>query len=247
MVRNLVTGDERIYRTDALDTTSFRLLISRFTLSKSMLSNKLNLLTGYDLNIENGNGKRLSFGENIISDIALFGVLDYQPIEKLKIRPSLRAIHNSKFGNEILGTNFKMAPIIPSLQVKYDLASFLFLRASVARGFRSPTLKEMNFFFVDINHNITGNPDLKAETSENYNVMLDYRNDYGKGHMITMSYGMFHNHIKDKINLALQDAANNRYTYVNIGEFRSQGISFNIDYYMLNWQFTSTSLLNTKN
>ena len=53
----------------------------------------------------------------------------------------------------------------------------LIFRTSYGKGFRSPSLKELYFNFVDINHNIIGNTNLLAEYSNNFTANLQWKND----------------------------------------------------------------------
>jgi outer membrane receptor for ferrienterochelin and colicins len=69
----------------------------------------------------------------------------------------LRYAYNTRYG----------APVIPSLNVRWQLNQGFTLRASYANGFRAPSLKELYLFFVDVNHDIVGNEDLDAERSHN--------------------------------------------------------------------------------
>lgn len=59
-------------------------------------------------------------------------------------------------------------PFIPSINAKLALTSDIDFRLSYARGFRSPSLRELYFSFFDANHQVVGNPDLKAETSHSF-------------------------------------------------------------------------------
>jgi outer membrane receptor for ferrienterochelin and colicins len=69
-------------------------------------------------------------------------------------------------------TKYK-APIVPSINFKYSWGDNHNLRFSYARGFRAPSLKELYLFFIDSNHEIEGNPDLKAENSNSFNFSLN--------------------------------------------------------------------------
>ena len=77
-------------------------------------------------------------------------------LKNINIRPGLRFINNSVYD---------APPVIPSINTKFVLSKDLDLRLAYARGFRSPSLRELYFNFFDANHQIIGNPDLKAETS----------------------------------------------------------------------------------
>ena len=68
-------------------------------------------------------------------------------------------------------------------------------RFSYAKGFRSPSLKELFFEFVDINHNIVGNRNLQSENSDNFQINLDFEerfNDF----KFELGTKLFYNDIK---------------------------------------------------
>ena len=106
------------------------------------------------------------------------------------------------------------------------------MRASYAQGFRAPSLKELYFLFVDVNHNIVGNTGLEAERSHNFNLGLNYRKALRTG-VFTAEVGGFYNIIEDLITLAQIDAT--QYSYVNIGEYRTAGGSVGIGWDNGHW------------
>src|SRR5699024_8277242 len=112
------------------------------------------------------------------------------------------------------------APIIPSINLKYGIFSNsrndLTLRASYARGFRSPSIKELYYTFVDANHNIVGNSDLEAETSNNYNLSLHYNVLFNKVEWMNKLV-LFYNDIHNRITLA--QANIKEYSYFNLNRF----------------------------
>lgn len=246
--RNLVTGDEVPYRPEDQDTTQFSLFNSRGIYNSRIPMHNLSWSAGYDFSRETGLGKRIPTNVPGINDIALFGSLEYAPTKEWQFRPSLRILHNSRFGQPILtsafGDRFKMAPLIPSLQIKFNLSSHLAFRGSYSKGFRAPSLKELNFYFVDVNHNIHGNDSLKAETSDNFILSFDYRHQLTKTMGTVFSFSLFNNVIVNKINLALIDIKTNYYTYINIGRFRSQGLNTNFEFFTSrsNLQFSAMFL-----
>lgn len=246
--RDLVTGMETPYRPEDQDTTSFRYFNSRGIYSKYDPEAKFNFIGGYDFSQQHGYGKRIPATNPGISDVALFGSLEYAPNKTWEVRPSLRVLYNSRFGDpmfkSLFGDHLKIAPVIPSLQLKYNLSEHLSFRGSFSKGFRAPDLKELYFYFVDVNHNVHGNENLQAETSDNYILSFDYRHKLPKGMGTVFAFSLYNNIIRNKINLALSDASTNLYTYINIGRFRSQGLNINFEFFtrQFSWSFNSSFL-----
>lgn len=217
-VKNLVTGNEQLTpNSEDHDTTSFSLFTFRGTYT-TRRPKIWNTQTGYDINIEDGSGKRLSGNIRQIGDFALFYIADIKKGSRLNLRPGIRAIYNTSY----------RAPLIPSLNLRYAINEALTIRASYARGFRAPALKELSLFFVDVNHNIQGNPNLRAETSDNLMANIQYQWQHSKLTFKTDA-GLFYNTIRDMISLALIDAATQLYSYVNIDHYKTTGVTANAD------------------
>lgn len=213
--RDLTTlEDTRINNDEQQDTNRFQNWLARATYSSSRPLSKINYQFGYDINIEHGKGRRLQQNSQHIQDYAIFATAEYKPESRFNIRPGLRYAVNSRFN----------VPILPSLNVKYDITATTALRASYARGYRAPSLKEMNMEFIDVNHNITGNPNLKPEESDNVQVAFNWQH-----RTTTKVYRAevtgFYNHIFDMIALAVTDISTMRYSYINVEKFRSQGFN----------------------
>ena len=233
--RNLVTGTETPYRPEDQDTSIFTMVNSRGVYTNNNPSDAVAWTAGYDFVRETATGKRIPADLPGITDLAVFGSMEYSPSKEWQIRPSLRILHNSRFGQPILSSVFgnraTLAPLIPSFQVKYNLSKHLCFRGSYAKGFRAPSLKELNFYFVDMSHNVHGNDSLKAEISDNFILSFDYRHPFSSTSGAIFSFSLFNNIIRNKINLALIDFNTNYYTYINIGRFRSQGLSTNFEFH----------------
>jgi outer membrane receptor for ferrienterochelin and colicins len=191
------------------DTSQFSLINARGSFILGERNSVFRTELGYDLVYETALGKRIEDGEQALGDYALFATAEYIPIENLTIKPGLRVAHNTRYN----------APIIPSLNIRYQLQNFVF-RGSVAQGFRAPDLKELYFFFVDINHNIIGNRDLIAEKSINYQGSLQWLK-VKKEAIFKTEVSAFYNRVSDLITLAMIDEV--RYSYVNAGDFNVNG------------------------
>lgn len=211
--RNLVSlEDTRINNNEQQDTNRFQNWLARATYSSSRPLARLDFQVGYDVNIERGTGKRLQNKEQMIQDYALFATAEYKPLTRINIRPGVRYAFNSRFD----------VPVLPSLNVKYEVSAVTAIRASYARGYRAPSLKEMNMELIDVNHNVVGNPQLQAERSDNLQLALNWQHRTNTK-VYRAEVAGFYNHIFDMISLAVTDLSIMRYTYINVDEFKSQG------------------------
>lgn len=199
------------------DTSIFDAIMFKASYCKSNDTNKLNYQTGVDVNIERGEGKRILDNNQSIADYAVFVSGQYKPFKKLNIQPGLRYSYNTKY----------TAPLVYSVNIKYDLSKAINLRASYARGFRSPSLKELYLYFVDVNHDVQGNPNLQSEYSHNVNLSGVYNFSKNK-HYLTLEANLFYNYIQNIITLAQKQGL--LYTYINIDQYRTQGGGLSVTY-----------------
>lgn len=207
------------------DTTNFNAFLARGFISRNKTDKKLNYQVGYDINIESASGKRIESGSQTIGDYAGFGSVSYTPINWMTIQPGVRFSYNSAY----------KAPVTPSVHIKMNPVEHLIIRVSYARGFRAPSIKELYFDFFDINHNIYGNLDLKAEYSNNINLQLSYNKPFKQYHLMKITPTVFFNDIKNDIEL-IQDYSNGEggnvlpYTYGNLSSNRIVGYNLRVQY-----------------
>lgn len=197
------------------DTTGFGSFLSRGMYAYRTESGILGTQLGYDANIEWGTGERIGGEEHVISDVAAFATMQYKPVEWLSLQPGLRYAYNSQFSS----------PLIYALHTKAGPFNGFMARASYSNGFRSPSIKEMYLYFVDVNHNITGNPDLIPEYSNHVQLQLTHRIERVKYGTET-EVRFFLNNIDDQITLAETDDLS--YTYFNLDHTRTMGYSASI-------------------
>lgn len=202
------------------DTSNFHQLMSRGTYANVALSSKVKYQLGYEFNHEFAIGSRIVDQKQNMGDYNLFMSAELKPLSRLLIRPAFRVIYHTKY----------QAPFVPSLNLKYDLTDDIILRASYARGFRAPTLKELYLMFVDASHNIKGNPNLEAETSNNIQLGATYTYKL-ESKVFRFEPNLFYNQIQNLIELARVGNGNTvAYQYVNINSFTSAGLSLNTEY-----------------
>lgn len=207
------------------DTTRFKAGMARGFLSRAEDKGKFNYQLGYDINIEYGSGQKIEDGSQLIGDYAMFASIKYRPVDMFVIQPGVRFSYNTAY----------KAPVTPSVHIKLNPVERLTIRASYARGFRAPSIKELYFDFYDINHDIYGNSNLEAEYSNNVNLGVDYTQSFQKKQVIKVAPGFFFNYIKNDIELVPDfsnegSGTNQPYTYANFSSNRLLGASINITY-----------------
>jgi iron complex outermembrane receptor protein len=87
-----------------------------------------------------------------VNELAVYAYAQQTLFEKLTLSAGLRLENNSKFGNEL----------VPIGGLTYSLSEATTFKASVSKGFRSPTVMEMYLY--------APNPDLQPERMMNYEL-----------------------------------------------------------------------------
>ncbi|MBE8713763.1 TonB-dependent receptor plug domain-containing protein [Sphingobacterium hungaricum] len=212
---DLETGEVSLTVGDGLqDLAKFNALFFRST-AQYKLNNYVNTQVGLELQNENTSGDRIN-GSPTITNFAAFLSSEIKPLSWAIIRPGLRFLHNSVYD---------APPVIPSLNTKFKLNEQFDLRLSYARGFRSPALRELYFEFVDANHTIYGNENLKAEHSDSFNGYLSYLNTFESNNNLSISLGGFYNRYDNFIDYAIDPNNPAITTYVNINNFKTTGVT----------------------
>ena len=205
------------------DTTTLQQFASRTFIAYNPKESKINFQLGYDLNVATGKGGRLKDENNnaiVMTDIAAFASFTYKPNEKLSIQPAVRYGFNSKFTT---------TPTL-SATIKYDISKKVIYRLSYGMGYRAPNLKEMYLSFQNINHNIRGNEDLKAERSHNVSTSIEYAHTI-KVHTYKLKVNAFFNHKYNGIFLSQKEGTDDtEYTYVNAYKYQTLGAQFDLAY-----------------
>ncbi|HTE12856.1 MAG TPA: TonB-dependent receptor [Chitinophagaceae bacterium] len=194
------------------DIAKLNSFIFRPTLQYSV-SSRVSLQTGIDINREAASGQRIS-GKPVITDYALFVSTEMKLGNWINIRPGLRFIKNAVYD---------APPVIPSVNTKLSLSKTLDLRVAYAYGFRSPALRELYFSFHDANHDIEGNPNLKAEHSNSFNGSLSWTSPNKGDVQLVSALGGFYNLFNNQINTAQTAPNSTLYTYINIDRFKTTG------------------------
>ncbi|MBI9064276.1 MAG: TonB-dependent receptor [Marinilabiliaceae bacterium] len=176
------------------------------------------LQAGVDLNVEFMKGERIPSSGEQIGDYAVFVNANFNMLESLEVQPGLRYAYNTDYS----------APLVYSFNVKWNISNQWNWRASFARGFRAPDLKELFMEFRDSNHDIFGNPDLEAESSYNYNTSIEFSAKQTI-HAWKLNAMAYYNTVTNMIDLVrMENEKGDQYT--NINEYESTGGSIDLNY-----------------
>lgn len=196
------------------DTSQYHSFMLRGRYIQAEDNKNLNYEVGFDILHEIANGKKIEDNRQDIGDYAIYTTAEYSPFPFLTIRPGIRYSYNTEY----------KAPLTPSLNIRYGFLDRekhkMTLRGSYARGFRAPSIKELYYTFVDANHDIVGNKDLKAEKSDNISLSLHQNLSLSKlsfRNKLTLFYNNIYNQI------ALSQISNTEYSYFNINRFTTTG------------------------
>jgi len=211
------------------DTTSFQAWNIRATLA-SQYRKKLDFKAGLDIRYDYTTGARIQEERAVLGDFAAFVNLRYQPIQALNIEAGIRAAYNTT----------GLVPITYSLGAKWKIKDGMNLRFSYARAIRTPSLKELYLNFVDVNHNIQGNPNLKPEYAHTLSLGWSYNKVYQGGRLVTIAANGFYNYIQQQITLYsyetdslgnfIVDNQSNQYAYFNLEKYQNWGINSQVKY-----------------
>jgi len=153
-------------------------------------------------NLKAMNGKGITFADTTLYELGVYVVMQQTVFEEFTINGGMRLQHNERFGNEW----------IPSLGFAWRILPTTTWKATVSKGFRSPTIRELYMW----NHN----PDLMPERIMSYETGVSQSFLNGKLNAELTGY------VADGDNLIVTGAMGNLY---NTGIIRNQGIEVAIN------------------
>jgi outer membrane receptor for ferrienterochelin and colicins len=169
---------------------------------------------GYDLLFQRAQSGKFGDSSHAADNYALYGNAAVDLLEdRLTVQIGLRGGYNTIYN----------APLIYSLNVLYKPVDRLQLRASYANGFRAPSLKEQYLQFIDQNHNVIGNPDLKPEQGHHAQASASWQLKPERAVRGGLTAIVYYNDVHDLISLANPDADPNSINrvYANITRQRN--------------------------
>jgi len=195
------------------DTSTFWEMNARGNIMKKIYGTELTL--GYDLNSQFGESKKIPVGQKNMQEIAGFSSFKFPLFyENLSAMLGLRIAKNSIYSS----------PIIPTINLMYQPTKKISFRTSYAKGFRAPSLKELYLDFVDQNHDVAGNEQLRAEKADHFQASMSFMFWEKSGDYLQLLTTSIYNNLNDAIGLVKVDPNNAndiRYKYFNINTQRN--------------------------
>ncbi|MEM1088482.1 MAG: TonB-dependent receptor [Pseudomonadota bacterium] len=144
----------------------------------------------------------------------LFALYEFKPTEQLTLTGGLRIDDHERFGSETTGR----------VAAAFNPTDTLTLRASWGQGFKAPTIFQTTFFCCGATE---PNADLQAETSEAFDIGVDFRSPDGKAEA-GITY--FDQDTENQINFSFAVGG-----YENIAQVESQGVELYGAFQFTDW------------
>lgn len=199
----------------SVDSSLFQLYFAKVIFSRPLFNN-IKWMSGLNAQQELGFGERiLAIGDDETTatntELSAFGDLRWAK-KSLSLSLAARETWHSIFGYQFS----------PSFHLKYDLKSKWTSRLSIARGYRSPDLKERFINFIDVNHYIVGNPEITPELSKDFSLEISF-DQMKQEENYKSTFKAYYNQITDRIVLTEYETL--KYHYQNIASSTVYGMS----------------------
>lgn len=215
----IYTGDkENINKQEYESREAF---YSRGNFNNFISSEKFNFQLGYEISIVDGFSSTLSgmYSEKIertMESYDAFVSAEYLPAEKWSFQPGVRLLFSPQFK--------PLAAV--SLSSKYQFNNGIEVRSIIGTSPRTPSYDELYTYFVDVNHDVRGNENLKSERG--YSVFLHLKKSFwfNDDTRWNPKLSAWYLSVEDRIELMIINNLPLQYQFENIDQFKSWGISF---------------------
>ena len=228
--KDLETYTYRIRRDERLNIQkgeylSRSALFSRGTFSNLVQTEKFNLQAGYEFTNEKGSGSPLAITidptesavSQRLSNYDFFASSEINVSDRFSLRPGARVSFTNLFDNQY----------VFSLSSKYLFKGDWELRGIVGSSNRTPSYDELFTYFVDVNHNVQGNPNLNPERGLSAFLHLKKRSWLADDAIqLKNKISLAYLDVKDRIELIIVQQNPLAFQYNNIDSYKSLGVFF---------------------
>lgn len=195
---------------------------SRGTFSNLIKTEKIGLQAGYELTNERGSGSAVAIlitpgAEKVTQSLNNYDFFTSSEInlsQRFSFRPGARVSFSNIFDPQFIG----------SLSAKQILNNGWELRAILGSANRTPNYDELYTYFVDVNHNVQGNPDLFPEKGLSTFLHIKKSSKFLDG-KIRLKNKLSFNYLglDDRIELIVVQQNPLQFQYSNIDSYRAIG------------------------
>ncbi|MEZ4779797.1 MAG: TonB-dependent receptor [Flavobacteriaceae bacterium] len=206
-------------------------LFSRGTFSNLFQTNDFNAQAGYETTLIEGYGSAGSFeiiGADAISQKVnlydAFSTAEWQLNNRFSLRPGMRISFSNLFDPQYIG----------SLSAKQTLNKDWELRAILGSANRTPDYDELFTYFVDVNHDVQGNPNLNPERG--VSAFFHVKKSTRVTEKLQLKNKVSFNYLglKDRIELIVVNQTPLAFQYNNIDSYKAIGAFSENDIYYQN-------------
>ncbi|WP_438711502.1 TonB-dependent receptor plug domain-containing protein [Aquimarina muelleri] len=228
--RNVETFKYRIKTKEKFDVEKFeyesrKAFYSRGNFSHFLKQDSFDFQFGYEVNHIDGYASSVSGsfdGENIKRELGSYDVFGSSEIyvnDKFSIRPGARLLTSSVFNTQAA----------VSLSAKYIFRNEVEIRGVVGSSPRLPNYGELYTYFVDANHDVRGNENLKPEQGSSIFVHIKKGFDLTKDgtSKLLSKLSLNYLNVSDRIELTVVNQIPLQFQYINIDSYRTLGAFFN--------------------
>ncbi len=196
---------------------------SRGTFSNLFPSERLSLQLGYELTNEWGSGSAFTVdlepGEELVTqrvdNYDAFSSLEIKLSDRFSLRPGARVSFSNLFEPQFLA----------NLSARQILNNGWQLRAILGSANRTPNYEELYTYFVDVNHNVQGNPNLLPEKGVSAFFPVKKNSALGNGNIqLKNKVSLNYLGLKDRIELIVVNQTPLEFQYRNIDSYRAMGV-----------------------
>ena len=217
-----IRKDEKLNRQKG-EYLSRAAFFSRGTFNNLIQTDNFNFQAGYELTNERGAGSPLAITidpedtmtKQRLDNYDLFASSEIQISDKFSLRPGARASFTNLFDNQY----------VFSLSSKYFFKNDIELRTVIGSANRTPNYDELYTYFVDVNHDVQGNPFLNPERG--ISAFIHLKKEYAIANNlidVKSKISASYINVNDRIELIVVQQSPLAYMYNNIDVYKSVGI-----------------------
>lgn len=226
-----ILGGEKTNERDELQQSS-KVFFSKGTINNIIKNDFYNFQLGYETRFISGFDTQASGDvtqqdkEKKQNNYAVFGSSEINVSDNFMLRPGMRYEYSSLFNSKLL----------TSLSVRYLMKKGFELRGNVGTSYRTPNFEELYYYFVDSNHDVRGNENLKPENG--YSASVNFKkHSWFKNKSLLNTIKLSYINVSDKIDLAIVNSSPLKYQYINIDAYKLWGITTENSIKTDNWAF----------